>query len=80
MILLAAGAIFLCLEAVYKGECDDFARRRRENFGFRGQYKGKYLEFGPPQARKFLSDFLADRPNILFIPPSVSKSGGARGG
>ena len=59
MILPAAGAIFLDLEAIYKG---------------------KYLEFGPPQARKILSDFLADRPNILFIPPSVSKSGGARGG
>ena len=59
MILPAAGAKILDLEAIYKG---------------------KYLEFGPPQARKFLSDFLADRPNILFIPPSVSKSGGARGG
>ena len=58
MILPAAGAKILDLEAIYKG---------------------KYLEFGPPQARKFLSHFLADRPNILFIPPSVSKSGGARG-
>ena len=59
MILPAAGAKILDLEAIYKG---------------------KYLEFGPPQARKFLSDFLADRPNILFIPPLCFKIWRGKGG
>ena len=58
MILPAAGAKILDLEAIYKG---------------------KYLEFGPPQARKFLSDFLADRPNILFIPPLFQNLAGQGG-
>ena len=54
MILPAAGAIFLDLEAIYKGKYLEFGPPQARKFWeFSDRYKGKYIEFGPPQARNF---------------------------
>ena len=48
-------------------------------FGFLASIQGKFVDFSAPQAKK-IGVIFRKSIKLVVIPPSISKSGGARGG